>query len=749
MSISGITKAPTKTATKAATNKQNTSRDSRKITNCQIVIRINPKNNFPKSSAVFSLSPVLNPSPGMPAEIPSDNCLSGTTPLQFIMAEPTAANGSQGHAFENALQAWTEIDLSSLQGKLDEQGMELKNQQKQSLASRKDLASKTKDFKKLDDSVKLTEFKLLLKMYQNEIDSLTTKQKKAESFFFGFYRLIAEAPDPKPLLEHSLDAVIELTEVAGLKLEVSKLKEDLAKKADYEILKQRLLRNEQKSAELLAAKLKAQEDEFRALIDEKESNWQSIQKQHDSQIAAYKNTVEELKTSKEVTELQLNSQNRQLGGLGASSASAIAELDMVTRDLETWKKRVFELERRNEDLRRELSISKNDSDKELVKEEFSKKVAELEGENVLLIANLNQVKERLEANAKDHENKAQSLNRELAQNGQEIKNLKERLEKTSDYDELKHELTLIRQIEFGEGGAEDKDIDELLIERNKALNKELAEFRSQHDGFASQISELQSQLQSAHLELTRIQELNLRLESDLANVQEASGVVFNDTASLVSGMTRMTRQTGRGSVSGPLSGVDESSILPIITKQRDRFREKNKELEDDLRKQYTLVADLKRKNKTLQTDNEDLYEKTRYMALIKKNEQAERLSAGPRKLLTPKTNVVDLENPYRASYESKLHPIEEFRRREQERVSSRLSPFERLFIFVTRSILATRLTRMLFLAYCVFLHFIVIFTTIHSINLSTNMIPEVGLNQSTGGVADNTAKGSIVQEPSI
>lgn len=649
-------------------------------------------------------------------------------------APPT--NGSQGHAFENALQTWTEIDLSSLQRKLDEQGIELKTQQKQSLASRKELASKTKEFKKLDDETKLSELKGILKMYQNEIDSLTTKQKKVESFFFGFYRLIAEAPDPKPLLEHSLDAVIEVGEISSLKQEVSKLKDDLSKKADYDILKQRLLHNEQKAAELLSAKLKAQEEEFNALIDEKESNWQSIQKQHESQIASYKSTVEELKTSKEVTELQLNSQNRQLGATETSSVNA-AELDMVTRDLETWKKRVYELERRNEDLRRELTVSKTDSDKEILKQECSKKVAEIEGENALLIANLNQVRATLEANNKEHEAKLQSVNRDLTQSVQEIKNLKERLEKTSDYDELKHELTLIRQIEFGEGALEEKDIDSLLIERNKALTRELADFRSQHDGYAAEISQLNQELQLANQELARFQELNSRLENDLANMQEASGSAFNDTASIMSGMTRMTRQTGRGSIGGGLSTIDESSILPIITKQRDRFREKNKELEDDLRKQIITVQELKRKNKALQADNEELYEKTRYMALMK-NSDPSSSTAASRKLLTPKTNTVDLENPYRASYESKLHPIEEFRRREQERVNSRLSPLERLFIFVTRSILATRFTRMLFLAYCVFLHVVVMFTTVHSINLSTRMIPEVGLNHSTGGVADTS-----------
>ncbi|KAF5208879.1 hypothetical protein E0198_004781 [Clavispora lusitaniae] len=623
----------------------------------------------------------------------------------------------------------------------DTTGIELaKSKQSSRLASRKELASKTKEFKKLDNEKKLTEFNPLLKQYQNEIDNLTSKQKKAESFFFGFYRLIAEAPDPKPLLELSLDAIMEMNETAELKKEVARLSDELSRKADYDILKQRLLDGEQKSAELLGSKLKAKEEEFQALIEEKESNWQSVQKQHESQIAGYKATIEELRTSMEVTELQLSSQNKQLGPSSNSSVSILAELDLVTREVESWKKRVYELEKRNEDLRRELSVSQADSEKTSMQQEHAKKIAEIEGENAVLVANLNQLRGKLDSTNKEHDTQIQSLTRELHQSTQEIKHLKEKLSRTSDYDELKHELHLLRQIEFGEqeedAGSEHEagNFDALLIQHNKSLTKELAELRSQHESLTSKISSLEAELTRASSEYNKMKELNAKMENDLANFQDAYGSNFNDSASMMSGMTRMTRPVpGRGSTTS-LNTVDENSILPIITGQRDRFRDRNKELEDEVRKQANLVNELKRKNKMLQTDNEELYEKTRYMASIKDKGTTAPANSN-RRTLIPKANSSDLEsNPYRASYESKLHPIEQFRKQEQERVSSRLSPFERMFIFVTRSILATRLTRMLFLVYCVFLHCLVMFTTIHSMSMSTSMIPEVGLNESTGGV---------------
>lgn len=649
--------------------------------------------------------------------------------------------------FAEAIQVWTEIDLQNVQKKLDEQGIELKTEQKESLASRKALASKTKDFKKLSDEEKLDQIKPLLKQYQNEIDSLTAKQKKTESFFFGFYRLIAEAPDPKPLLELSIDAVSELSEAASLKQEISRLNEELAKRADYDVLKQRLLQNEQTSAEVLSSRLKSQNDQFKSILDEKESNFNNKLKQNDDLVESYKKTIAELKTSVEVTELQLNSQNKQLQNDSSAapvSSTFMAELDMAHRDAELWKKRVLELEQRNEVLRKDLSSASSDSAAEATKQEFQKKLANLESENAFLAANLDQLKSKIAAITKENESRALLLQRDLQNSTKEISNLKAKLESTADYDELKHELHLLRQIEFGDDPDDDsnKQIDSLLIQKNKAMASELASFRSQHEGLISQISSLQTQLSAAAEEHTKLQQLNAKLENDLADIREVQGSQFNDNSSLMSGMSRMTRATNKTSIS---STTDENSILPIITKQRDRFRDRNKELEDELKRNSNQLNDLRRQIRILRSDNEELYEKTRYMASLKSggSSSSDSRQGASKRLFVPKANAqVDPESdPYREQYESKLHPIEQFRLDEQRRISSRLSPIERIFIFITRSILATRTTRMLFMAYCVFLHFLVMFTTIHSVNLSTKMIPEVGLNHSTGGVADADSMG--------
>ncbi len=55
------------------------------------------------------------------------------------------------------------VDLTSLVTTLDNTAAEIATHQRDSTVQRKDLAQKTKDFRKLDDASKLTEVKSLIK----------------------------------------------------------------------------------------------------------------------------------------------------------------------------------------------------------------------------------------------------------------------------------------------------------------------------------------------------------------------------------------------------------------------------------------------------------------------------------------------------------------------------------------------------------------------------------------------------------
>lgn len=47
--------------------------------------------------------------------------------------------------------------------------------------------------------------------YQTEIDSLTKRAKSAENAFLNVYKVLAEAPDPYPLLEAAVVRILPPT----------------------------------------------------------------------------------------------------------------------------------------------------------------------------------------------------------------------------------------------------------------------------------------------------------------------------------------------------------------------------------------------------------------------------------------------------------------------------------------------------------------------------------------------------------
>lgn len=116
-------------------------------------------------------------------------------------------------------------------------------------------------------------------------------------------------------------------------------------------------------------------------------------------------------------------------------------------------------------------------------------------------------------------------------------------------------------------------------------------------------------------------------------------------------------QEANGIVATPFTSSAETSILPIITSQRDRFRQRNGELEEELRRQFETISELRNEIKALQADSLKLYEKVRYL-------QSYRDEAGPSSRVTYAAPGRDEElGKYQNKYEESMNPFEAFRGR--------------------------------------------------------------------------------------
>lgn len=698
------------------------------------------------------------------ADTTEDQSKGGADGADHATVAPTSASASNDNKFQQAVAAWRSLDLTTLVKALDTTAEEMVGQQKESLVQRKELAAKTKDFRKMDDTAKLAEMKDLLKAYQSYIDVVTTHNKTVSSAFMQAYSPLSEAPDPYPLLEASIDSLITADEVVPklegeneqLHKQVSKLNgqlEDTEKQLEAERNKRQSFEGSQDS------RVKEVEDSWTKVLQEKEENWTSKEKSLEEKVENQERLLKELKASYEVSQrLEKSGEEQDVGGRNSAAA---AELEIVTSELEKTSMRLSDMEGRNEQLRLELAqtATQSHSSGRNSSVEDDPAFLRLRSENSSLLRRLDTSRFDRDADKSTLENRLRGMERELTTLKADRDALQSKVSKWSDYDEVKRELEMIRAIEFSGGDDLDENedtshatsgtsqggesLEQLLVVRNKKISNELTELRVSNQELQRRFEDLQEDLSTTNMELEKSRNLNATLENDLQKTQQEASNAF-ETMSVAGTYTSRypksaygSRRGGGGtsptsSIIGGFEGAGSSSprtldslrageagvgggILPMVTAQRDRFKKKMGELETELQKQYALVSSLRSEIASLQKDNLNLYEKTRYVSSYNRVQPT---TSGAAYGGNPNPSTVhigdgrDLDGKYKSAYEQNLSPFAAFRGRESARVLKRMSLPEKAVWRVMKLVLATRWSRNLFAIYLCGLHVLVLMTMV-------------------------------------
>jgi len=673
-----------------------------------------------------------------------------------------------GNKFQQAVAAWRSLDLTKLVSTLDTAASDLVTHQKDSLVQRKDLAQKTKDFRRLDDAGKLGEVKDLLKSYQAYIDLLTNQSKGVQAAFMQAYSPLSEAPDPYPLLEASIDSLITADEVVPklesenehLQKQVTKLNGQL-EESEGQLEQERSKRQSFETTQ--DTKIKEVEQSWSAVLKEKEDNWVAKERSLEEKVEGQDRLLKELKASYEVSQRleRTGEEEQDAGRTGASQA----ELDIVNSELEKANVRLAELESRNEQLRveRAQSAGQAHSSSRSTVVEDEPAFLRLRSENQSLMRKLDLARYGRDAEKGNVESKLRSLDREISALKADREGLQGKVHRWSDYDEVKRELDMLRAIEFAtvdeDADARDDEppqhtndttesLEQLLIARNKRLSNDLTELRVTHNDLLQRVEALQEDLSVTNMDLEKTRNLNATLENDLQKTQQEASNAFetmsvagtytsrypksaygsrrgggtSPTSSIIGGFDP-SAHSGSGSPRGTLDALRAgeatgggSGILPMVTAQRDRFKKKITELEQELQRQYQAVAALRSEVASLQKDNLTLYEKTRYVSTYNRS-TAQTSTSGASYGANPNPSTIPMpagtaadptHDRYRSAYEQNISPFAAFRGRESARALKRMSLPERAVFQITRMVLATRTSRNSFALYCVGLHLLVL-----------------------------------------
>ncbi|UZJ52527.1 hypothetical protein CBS101457_001847 [Exobasidium rhododendri] len=504
----------------------------------------------------------------------------------------------------------------------------------------------------------------------------------------------------------------------------------------------------QKSLESTQSQLKEIRGNYSKVTERLLQHGEEVEREHTN------GKIEELEMISE----ELSRSNERVGAMERRN-------EQLRQEIERLKNGVGEQERRREaDSRQSESEEENKRLNSLLEEE-SQKALRIEDEMA------RKVKE-LEAQAKEKDKESDTLRRRL-HTMDDYDEIKRELE-IFKYVEFAVEAD--RQMD-GDVDDDDKDKDRnevaatstsakpleaLLIEKNRQLQNELTNIRVAKTKLDASSEQTKRDLDHAKSEMLRLKNLNERLEDDMINLKpttqnagkgnmdatmsaeeallemdkigkearqgsKESAATDNQVSSMqtpipfqstkgVAGVAEASKVSGNDTPSSSSS----SGILPIITSQRDRFRARNVELEEELRKQFESITELRSEVKTLQSDNLSLYEKVRYLQAYgssASNSQNYRGPGGGSRIISVAAqndpgssyppNQSRGEDKYRDKYEAAMNPFEQFRGREQSRVFNSLNPLERVLHMLTRLILGHRRMRIFFIVYAISLHILV------------------------------------------
>ncbi|KAJ3110164.1 hypothetical protein HK100_003136 [Physocladia obscura] len=298
----------------------------------------------------------------------------------------------------------------------------------------------------------------------------------------------------------------------------------------------------------------------------------------------------------------------------------------------------------------------------------------------------------------------------------------------------------------------EKSLEKLLIDKNKRLKFEVASLKDSLDSQSSELKHAKQDVEHYKLDSITQKSLISKLEEDVynlnsivavgnadpkANSRSTDTLQSNDLLNVDPLMAINVRSSlssqpellpvlgsnlnaiaipgvspDSSSVFVPSLNVTNSSIVPILASQRDRYRQRNTELEEQAKSQNTFITDLKARMEQLKNDNMKLYEKLRYTESFPpsgQNSHSVVSMPSTSQILARRNNPSqdDVQSRYNTLYETTLDPFQRFHRNEQASRMQKLNPAEKAAFFFTTALVGSKYTRIGFVIYSVMLHCLV------------------------------------------
>ncbi|KAM7479726.1 hypothetical protein LguiA_027939 [Lonicera macranthoides] len=644
------------------------------------------------------------------------------------------SNSSSSTPVPSIASFWKEFDLEKERSILDEQGLRIAENQENSQKNRRKLAESTRDFKKASAEEKLALFNSLLKGYQEEVDNLTKRAKFGENAFLNIYQKLYEAPDPYPVLASMAEKDLKLSDVESenrkMKVELEEFRTESTHLKNQQATIRRLEERTRQLEQQMEEKVKEiVEIKQRSLAEENQKTLEVLKEREQllqDQLRQAQESVSNMQKLHELAQSQLFEFQTQSEEDRAAKQS---EVNLLMDEVERAQSRLLSLEREKGVLRSQLQTANEENGEKNSDNADSNTILENSlsaKEKIISELNmeLHNIETTLSYEREQHINEIKKLNSMLNEKEVALEEIKKELQArptTKIVDDLRKKVKIMQAVgynsievedwEVATSGEEMSKLESLLLDKNRKMEHELTQLKVKISEKTSLLESAEAKIAELMMKVNEQQRLIQKLEDDILKgygSKDRKGTSFDDWDLSDTGPANSSGNPDQKHVS---SDQDQSSMLKVICNQRDRFRTRLRETEEEIRHLKEKIGVLTAELEKTKADNVKLYGKIRYVQDYNLEKVVSRGSKKHSEDLESGFSS-DVESKYKKIYEDDINPFAAFSKKERDQRYKELGLRDKITLSSGRFLLGNKYARTFAFFYTIGLH-ILVFTCLY------------------------------------
>ncbi|KAG9140503.1 hypothetical protein Leryth_024830 [Lithospermum erythrorhizon] len=242
-------------------------------------------------------------------------------------------------------------------------------------------------------------------------------------------------------------------------------------------------------------------------------------------------------------------------------------------------------------------------------------------------------------------------------------------------DDLRKKIKILQAVGYNSIEAEDWEVatsgeemsklESLLLDKNRKMEHEVTQLKVKLSERTASLQSAEGKIEDLSAKINEQQKLIQKLEEDILKgygSKDKKGTTFEEWDLSEPGGVDNTENAEHKNAT---MDQDQSSMLKVICNQRDRFRTRLQETEEEIRQLKEKIGVLTTELQKTKADNVKLYERMRY---VQDYNSEKIISRGSRKYAEDLESGFssDVESKYKKMYEDDINPFAAFSKKERD-----------------------------------------------------------------------------------